>query len=235
MHYSCTPQGRDGAKGSTGENGEAGDRGDPGMDITSAGVVYTAWGLTDCPATTGTTTLSRGLMSASRSTDTGSGTNYLCLPDNPNFANSTNPNAVIQAAVVGVKYNTVDEPLQDINNMAAACSVCSTPQAVHLMIPGSAVCPSGRWRREYSGYLMSSRDTPSETLSADQVNSHFRTEYVCVASNAVGVPFSSADGDDAELFHVHLDCEAGSSLACSARDYSTALQLTCAICTLNPM
>ena len=227
-------QGRDGGRGNTGEKGEAGDPGHPGRDTISAGVVYTAWGLSGCPQTTGTTTLEHGLMAAAQRTDTGTGTNYLCLPENPNFSNSANTNAMAQSAVVGVKYNTVNEPLQDINNMAAACSVCFTPQAVHLMIPGSAVCPSDSWRREYSGYLMSSRDTPSANLSPDQPNAHFRTEYVCVASNAVGIPLSSTGGTDAELFHVHLDCEAGSSLDCSTRGYSTASQLTCAICTLNP-
>ena len=66
------------------------------------------------------------------------------------------------------------------------CAVCFTTQAVQLMIPGRAVCPSQSWRREYSGYLMSSRDTPSSTLQSD--SAHFRTEYICVSSNATSVP-----------------------------------------------
>ena len=43
---------------------------------------------------------------------------------------------------------------------------------------------------EYIGYLMSSRDTPSDTLSADQGDSTFRSEYICVSSAAESAPGS---------------------------------------------
>ena len=172
-------------------------------------------------------------MASSRSSDSGSGTNYLCLPDSPTFGVS-DPSADMQTTVVGVKYKTANEPLQNLDSTAMPCAACFTTQSVQLMIPGRAVCPSGSWRREYGGYLMSSQDTPSDTLQANQIdNAHFRTEYICVSSDATSVPNASIGNNEAEIYHVHLDCDAGLSLACSSRGYHTEEQLTCAVCTLN--
>ena len=210
--------------GPDGVDGEAGDPGPPGMDSHNSGVVYVAWGQTDCPATTGTEQLVQGLAAAALRSDMGSGTNYLCLPDSPSFVAATP--ARQQASVVGVEYVTANEPLQDLNGTGVPCSVCYTTQATQLMIPGRAVCPSG-WRAEYSGYLMSSRDTPSETLQTDQSDSNFRSEYICVSSTAESGP-NSLSNDEAELYHVHFDCLVGASLECSISS-----QLTCAVCTLD--
>ena len=116
-------------------------------------------------------------------------------------------------------------------------AVLATPQAVHLIIPGRAVCSSGDYSGGgNSGYLMSSQDTPNATLSAGQANAHFHTEYgvccllvyLCQVLVALMLSYSM-------LFHVfvHLDCEARSSLDSSTRGHSTALQLTCVICTLS--
>ena len=59
------------------------------------------------------------------------------------------------------------------------------------------------------------------------------SSYICVTSNATSVPDTSVSSNEAEIYHVHLDCEAGSSLACSSRGYSTEDQLTCAVCSLS--
>ena len=207
--------------------------GSPGRDIVSAGTTFIVWGQANCPQTAGTQPLHQGRAASPRSSDSGSGTNYLCLPDSPMFG-ASDSNTIIQTSIVGVKYMTANEPLQRLDNTAMPCAVCFTTQAVQLMIPGRAVCPSQSWRREYGGYLMSSRDTPSSTLLTSQIDSaHFRTEYICVSSDATSVPDVNVGSNEAEIYHVHLDCEAGSSLACSSREYSTDDQLTCAVCTLN--
>ena len=227
-------QGDDGAKGVQGESGDSGMPGAPGMDRKTTGVVFTAWGETNCPQTHGTELLHQGRAAAAPHSNSGSGANYLCLPDEPHFSDLANPNSNVQTRIVGVKYRTTNEPLQRLDNTAMPCSVCYTTQAVQLMIPGSAVCSGGSWRREYGGYLMSAGDNPSETLRPNQINAHFRTEYICVSSNAVSVPGSRVSENEARLFHVHLDCEAGSSLPCTSGGYSSAQQLTCAVCTLDP-
>ena len=213
--------------------GASGEPGPPGSDIVSGGVVYTVWGLADCPITA--SRVLEGLVSAPQSTDSGTAADYLCLPNNsPMFDSLANPNAQQQSGIVGVLFDTFDEPLAAVHGMAAPCAVCHTSRAAKLMLPGSATCPGNGWRTEYTGYLMSSRDNPSEQLATEQPDSTFRTEYVCVAESAVGVAVSSSPGgDDAELVHVHLDCVMGSSLDCSENEsYTAAQQLPCAICTI---
>ena len=213
-----------------GIEGDRGEQGPSGMSINAAGVVYVVWGQTNCPSTPGTEQLYQGLAAAAHRYDTGSGTNYVCLPNDPSFKTSADPSATQLAAIVGVKYATGNEPFQDLDNTSVPCSVCYTTQATQLMIPGCAVCPDEPWRLEYIGYLMSSRNTPSETMPSDGSDSHFRTKYICVSSNAESGSSTIINDDDAELYHVHLDCEAGTSLECS----TTSEQLTCAVCTLTP-
>ena len=215
-----------------GIEGDRGEEGPSGMSITGAGVVYVTWGQSDCPSTYGTEQLYQGLAAAARNYDTGTGTNLLCLPNDPSFKTSIDPSATEYAAIVGVKYATLNEPFQDLHNTRVSCSVCYTTQATQLMIPGCAVCPDEPWRLEYIGYLMSSRNTPSESLPSDGSDSHFRTKYICVSSNAENgsTIINNDDNDEAELYHVHLDCEDGASLECN----TTSQQLTCALCTLTP-
>ena len=212
--------------GSDGGDGDAGGPGPPGINVHSSGTVYVAWGQTDCPSTAQTEFIHGGLAASAFRSNIGSGANYLCLPNVPSFYASADPSARQQASVVGVKYVTANEPLQDLDGTGVPCSVCHTIQATQLVIPGRAVCPGG-WRVEYIGYLMSSRDTRSETLIADQSDHNFRTEYICVSSAAESAP-GSVSNDEAELYHVHLDCMVGASLECSSSS-----QITCAVCTLN--
>ena len=153
-------------------------------------------------------------------------------PD-PTFSDLANPGATTISHIAGVVYSTVGEPLEASHGDAVPCSVCFARQAVQLMIPGQAVCPGERWRMEYNGYLMSARDTEGPLSTEESANFRFRTEYVCVSSETVGVEVSGSSGGDDELYHVHLDCDTGSSLDCSARGLSSDLQLTCALCTLN--
>ena len=198
-------------------------------------MVYTAWGLSDCPLTENTEPLLQGgFMSVSPRARTGSGANYICLPSDPTFSDDVNPSTFPSSRIAGVVYSTTGEPLEASHGTAVPCSVCYTIQSVQLMIPGQAVCPGAQWRMEYRGYLMSSGHTPGAPLSIeDQENFRFRTEYVCVAAETVGIPLSGSGGGDSELYHVHLDCETGQSLDCSTRGYTSAQQLTCAVCTLN--
>ena len=48
---------------------------------TTGGVVYTRWGKTTCPSTSGTQLLYAGRAAGSHYTEKGGGANYLCLPD----------------------------------------------------------------------------------------------------------------------------------------------------------
>ena len=57
--------------------GEPGDPGPPGLSISDSGVVYVAWGQTECPSTAGTELLLHGLAAAALRSNMGSGANYL--------------------------------------------------------------------------------------------------------------------------------------------------------------
>ena len=71
-----------GRTGLTGQKGDIGPAGPPGP--TAGGVVYTRWGRTTCPTTSGTQLVYAGRAAGSWNTHSGGGANYLCLPDNPN-------------------------------------------------------------------------------------------------------------------------------------------------------
>ena len=217
--------------------GDVGQKGHPGMDAVSSCTVYTLWGKSTCPD--GDETLSSGYAASPVHYQSGGGTNYMCLPDMPSFDAAANAATTVQASVVGVRYNTVGEPLENVDFHPVQCAICSTTRAAQLMIPGSAVCPP-LWNMVYNGYLMSAGDTPSGSLTLASIGeappppptANFRTEYICVCGN----PDSSTPRPDAEaqLYHVHLDCTAGDSLNCgSGNNYDTLSQLTCAVCTTS--
>ena len=88
------PAGRDGKIGAKGEKGDSGMqglsglqglRGPPGKDGKS-GVVYTRWGRTTCPSVQGTELLYSGLTGGSYYSHKGGGSNYLCMPKNPQYS-----------------------------------------------------------------------------------------------------------------------------------------------------
>ena len=127
-------------------------------------------------------------MSASPKTKSSAsaGAKYLCLPPDPSFSDLANPGGTFISNVAGVVYGTVREPLEASHGDAVPCSVLLHQTSCPTDDPRQAVCPGVRWRMEYNGHLMSSRDTEGHTLSsADSDN--FRTEYVCVSSETVGV------------------------------------------------
>ena len=181
-------------------------------------------------------TLTSGYAASPVHYQSGGGANYICLPDIPSFA-AADTAADVQTSVVGVRYNTMGEPLGDLNGQAVRCAVCSTTQAVQFMLPGTTACPSD-WNMAYNGYLMSAGDTLSDNLTPVSLGeddppstptANFRTEYICVC----GEPDTSPPIPDAEaeLYHVHVDCAAGASLGCNPPEL-TLDQLACAVCTL---
>ena len=52
--------------GPNGDTGEPGDPGPPGLSISDSGVVYVAWGQTECPSTAETELLLQCLTAAAR-------------------------------------------------------------------------------------------------------------------------------------------------------------------------
>ena len=208
--------------GMAGDNGLTGA---PGKSIISSYSIYTIWGIFACPGSD--ETLYNGYAALPKNRDSGGGANFMCLSPSSEFYPRQDASATTNSSVVGVIYNTRrDEPLFFVNGHDVECAVCSTEQILQLMIPGTSVCPmEPGWSTIYTGYLMSSRDSPSETLNDDGDNAHFRSKYICV--NRLQSTTIRSTKEDAEIFHVYLDCDTGASLECRP---GLNEQLTCAVC-----
>ena len=215
--------GRDGLDGSNGQKGDKGERGDtigivgpPGPPgSVSGGATYIRWGRTRCPNITGTNLVYNGRAAKSFFNQKGGGSNYQCLPNNPEYGGYAS-GVQNSSPIYGVEYKrNGDSPfpssLHDGNVPCAVCHV-STRSAV-LMIPAWRHCPSG-WTVEYTGYLMTQHYT------------HTKATYECVDMNAESIPGSSAQTDGGLFYHVEATCN---GLSCPP--YDVQKELTCAVCT----
>ena len=209
--------------------GEKGETGNPGQNVTNTGVVYTIWGRPVCLLGAGRETIYPGWAASPHHHDSGGGANYMCLPDNPAFASAANTDSEVQTKVAAVKLMTANEPLEPVDGSYLSCAQCYVPQAVGLMIPGQNTCPDD-WVLEYAGYLMSAKDTDSTNVDPDEADQHFRSEYICVIEPDDNVGDDIVNEWEAEIYHVHIDCDAGGSLDCDESG-----PLPCAVCTLPPL
>ena len=211
------PRGFAGSKGQKGERGVNGLRGPPGS--STGGVVYTRWGRTTCPSTSGTQLLYAGRAAGSWYSQSGGGANYLCLPEQPQYSTYTAGTQSGRAYLYGAEYQTgnsyANSPLRSFNNHNVPCAVCytSTRETV-VMIPARLTCPSS-WTREYYGYLMAER------------YNHNRSTFECVDQSPQSVPGSIANTDGALFYHTEVKCSHG--IPCPP--YDTQKELTCVVCT----
>ena len=186
---------------------------------TTGGVVYTRWGRTTCPNTTGTQLLYAGRAAGSHYTEKGGGANYLCLPEQPQYSSYTAGTQVGRAYLYGAEYETggiyANSPLQPLHDHNVPCAVCYTSaRETVVMIPARLTCPSS-WTREYYGYLM-----------AEKYDYH-RVVFECMDRSPEALPGNRGSTDGALFFHVELKCNYG--IPCPP--YDTQKELTCVVCT----
>ena len=96
-----------------------------------------------------------GIAGGGSYAESGSGSTYLCLPHDPDFAPSNFPSALYNngqvARVWGAEYQYSYGNVKGDDDVT--CAACLDTKAVtSMMIPGKALCPSG-WRKQYSGYI----------------------------------------------------------------------------------
>ena len=196
----------------TGQKGDTGPAGPPGP--TAGGVVYTRWGRTTCPTTSGTQLVYAGRAAGSWYYQKGSGANYLCLPDDPNYLRYTNGGQGDRAYVYGAEYQTYDSaPLSSLLHHNVPCAVCyASTRGTVMMIPGKIVCPSS-WIREYYGYLMTEK------------HSHHRVKFECVDRSPQSIPGSVSNTDGTLFYHVEAQCHG------ICPPYTSGRELTCTVCT----
>ena len=143
--------------------------------------MYTRWGRTTCPNTTGTQLLYAGRAAGSLYSQQGGGANYLCLPEQPQYSNYTAGVQTGRVYLYGAEYQTgsphptENGPLNSVSQHNVPCAVCytSTRETV-VMIPARLTCPSF-WTREYYGYMMTNLY-------------HSRTMFECVDHSPESVP-----------------------------------------------
>ncbi|CAI9737338.1 Hypothetical predicted protein [Octopus vulgaris] len=133
----------------------------------------------------------------------GGGSNLLCLPNDPIWANYT---AKVEDGgwIHGSEYQLDLYPTNKLFSFANAesihdhnvpCAVCLTQQpAVVMMLPARTQCYEG-WATEYSGYLMSSHHQKKGRL-----------EYVCVDHAPEADPAGYRNEDGAILYFVQASC-----------------------------
>ena len=179
----------------------------------SVGVTYTRWGNNKCP--TGVELVYSGTMAGTHYTQSGSGANFLCLPEEPNYeALNTIEISPQRSDLYGTEY---EYPIAGIHDHGAPCAVCYVyGRSAKIMIPATTDCPSyGGWTREYYGYIMSG---------------HFshvgRSEYVCIDKDQKSRPGSAGDQNGALLYHVRATCH---GIHCPP--YNPSEVLTCVVCS----
>ena len=215
------PQGQEGQKGDSGDRGIPGLAGPAGPRV-ECGQTYVRWGRTSCPGNQATELVYSGRAGGGWWSQTGGATNYLCMPDNPDYLQY---DSRVQGKnyVYGVEYQPVSgQPLSvNVNVLAhnVPCAVCMAVSRCSLvMIPGKTLCPVS-WTTEYVGYLMSAYDQPHRLA----------TTYECVDKDPESVPGLNAAGwnSGGGIFgHVEASCN---GMACPP--YVAGRELTCVVCT----
>jgi len=176
------------------------------------GVVYTRWGLQTCPRTS--TLVYFGRAAGAHYTHSGSGTNYICMPHNPEYYSSGNP-ATYPAYVYGAEYETWGSTLANLANHNVPCAVCYARRQAVLMAPAKITCPR-RWTREYSGYLMASYYGHASPKT-----------FVCVDKDAQPVRGEAANHDGALFYHARV----GHCHGLDCPPYTGHKDLACVVCT----
>ena len=151
----------------------------------------------------------------------GGATNYLCMPDDPDYL-QFDSSVDGYNYIYGVEYDThAGQPLQvqpNVRGHNVPCAVCmAVSRCSLLMIPAKTQCPTN-WTTEYVGYLMS---------GAQYHN--LPTEYQCVDKDAESITGLDAIGwhSGGGLFaHVEASCN---GMACPP--YEAGKELTCVVCT----
>ena len=125
----------------------------PESTSISGGDVYTRWGRTSCPSGD-TETVYTGVIGGGRHTHPGSPSNYMCLPNDPQW-DQTGLSASSVGYIYGAEYETSSSSsFQHLHDKEVPCTVCKSNARTVVMIPARTTCYSG-WRMGYSGLVMS--------------------------------------------------------------------------------
>ena len=194
--------------------GLPGPQGSPGPPI--GGLVYTRWGRTTCPPTSGTQLVYEGRAAGSHHGHKGGGSDILCMPEDPEYLNYA-PGTQTISHLYGVDYAINNgQPLDSVRLHNMPCAVCCGNRSKVLMIPAKVNCPP-QWQREYYGYLLG----PSSLHN-------YRASFICVDKDPEVVPGQAHNNPFSnDPHHVEATCD---GLPCPP--YDPQKELTCVVCTM---
>ncbi|XP_072043223.1 uncharacterized protein [Amphiura filiformis] len=187
------------------------------------GSLYIRWGSRQCPDTA--EVVYTGYVGGSHFYNDGGGSNYLCLPQDPDLIMASPGIQSTRARIDTVEYYTDDfDPLSSRHHQDAACAVCQTKnRSMMLMIPAKLTCPIG-WIREYFGYIMSSMFTSK------------RSEFICVDKSLASAAEREEEYDGGgAIYLVEARCldprpeNNYGALPCD--QYPDGTELVCVVCT----
>src|SRR6218665_529951 len=154
--------------------------------------------------------------------DQGGGSNYLCLPESPEWGRTI---AGVQGGgsyIHGVEYEMQEahSPFLTTNNgdiqlltLNAPCSLCQvTGRSTQIMIPPRRTCPAG-WYLQYRGYLVTSH------------RSHRKQDYICLDEAPEAIHGSHRNDEGALFYQVEAVC---GSLSCPP--YVNGGEIACIVC-----
>lgn len=160
-----------------------------------------------------------GALKSDKSRDRGSGSNYLCLTENPIYKkyNKGLFKNTAQAQIGGVKYGTTfNADGEQYSKKHIACTVCEVwGKSQTLMVPATDTCPAD-WELNYKGYLSSQ-------------SSQTRTEYICLDTEIERTSSSSSTQNTGILDKVGIKkCDI---LPCGKDRYEVNKNLQCVVCS----
>jgi len=158
----------------------------------------------------------------------GSGNNFLCLPEDPEWKTYREGNQGLTGTIYGVEYELFNSNHNYYNNIfsednsggplankPAPCAVCYVQaRSTVLMVPAKTQCPEG-WTTEYAGYLIS---------EVGRLRRH-RSNYICW-DEAPEAAVGGSHQNQAAIYPVEVQC---GSLPCSV--YISGRELTCIVCS----
>ena len=176
--------------------------------------MYTRWGRMSCPPGV-TETVYTGVIGGGKYSHSGSPSNYMCLPNDPQW-DQTGVSASNVGLIYGAEYETSSSSsFIHLHDKEVPCTVCKANARTVIMIPARTTCYSG-WRLEYSGFVMSGYYDHAGNKDA-----------ICIdASPEVLSGSSNKSEDGALLYFVNVQCGA---LKCPP--YVQAKILTCVVCS----
>jgi len=173
--------------------------------------------------------LFKGFMAGPHWNQSGSGSNYLCLHEEPqwNSYRSSSQSRDAAGSIHGVQYELYNSG-QNQNNVflesdsgllerkSVPCAFCYVGgRSAVAMIPARMECPDG-WTKEYGGYLASDA----------RVSGRIRSSYICLDEAPEVASSRQIHWLEGTLYPVEVQC---GTLPCSS--FASGRELTCVLCS----